>query len=457
MVKKIIFLLSFSSLLANATWWDTDWYYRIPVTINNAVENQTAKINIDFSAEGLSGNLDKNSIRIVKADDSTLVAKQEFTDNIFNDVTDTLDNGKGEIKFILEDSGTVNYYIYYDITTKPVLANSYVINGNFEHSNGSVPTNWTVGQSDIGSNAPNNEVHPIDGEGDTVTVNDSTVANTAHTGEAFHLHGYRDRDESDSKQEKVYIEKSFAVPSSNAGTVDYWFRLQGFDDVNYDYVVVTIDGQAIDHTKLSISNSKIKVSSEKYGRKEQYSNTVVDSDWTKASLDLASYAGTNITMRITSHFASDNGYRSWELLDDMEWSLNTSLSLGTQEEVPTAILSIAKDSCVLSDLINGETLPKRIPGAVVRYVVELNNTGGLAADDIELTDTLSEEFDTTSIQNLQIVDGSCDCLGVTSSSNNGANGTENGVNPIILDFGTIVAGTEETPSQKCGYFEVELQ
>jgi len=456
-IKIVLLLLVLFSISADATWWNTDWHYRMKITVNNATVHQTAKLNVDFAAEGLNGNLDENSIRLVKEDDSTLVAKQEFTDNIYNNATDDLDNGKGEIKFILEDSGTVNYYLYYDVETKAALSDSYVINGNFEHSNGSVPTDWTTGDVDIGDNAPNNEVHPLEGEGDTVTVKDSTVANTSHTGEAFHLHGYRDNDESGAKQEQIYIEKEFSVPASGVGTVDYWLRVQSFDDFNYDYFVVTINGEIIDHTKLSISNSAIEVTSEKYGRSETYSDTLVDSDWTKASLDLTDYAGTNITFRITHHLGTDDSYRSWELIDDLEWSVNTELVLGEQEEPPTAILSISKSSCVLSDLINGETQPKRIPGATIRYVVELNNTGELAADDVVLTDTISSEFDDTSIQNLQIVDGACDCLGASSASNNGANGTGNGVNPVKLDFDTILAGTTTSPTQKCGYLEVKLQ
>ena len=143
-----------------------------------------------------------------------------------------------------------------------------------------------------------------------------------------------------------------------------------------------------------------------------------------------------------------HSYNSTNTFDETQDILYSYLS---------AKLSVTKMSCILSDLINGTSMPKRIPGATIRYSVEINNTGAVAADDVQLTDSLSSEFDASSIRNLQIQSGACDCLSVASSSNNGANGTDNGTNPIILDFGTVMAGSEATPTQECGYFEVNLQ
>ena len=459
MVKKIFLIGAILTVGIHASWWDSNWHYRVPITIDSAVPNQTAKLNIDFTALGLSGDLDENSIRVVKATD-TLLAKQEFTDGLYNASTDSLNNGKGEIKFLVEESGTVTYYVYYDVVengSKTALSSGYAINGNFEHSNGSTPTGWTIGQDNIGTNAPNNEVHPTGGEGNTVMVNDSSVDNTAHTGKAFHVHGYRDRDESDSKKEHVYLEKTFTVPSSNFGTVDYFLKIQAFDDINYDYIVMSINGQAIDHTQLSISNSKITVQSDKYGKSQGYSTTVVDSGWTKASLSLASYSGNNITVRISHYFAGDNSYRSWELIDDFEWSINSSITLGSQETPPEAIMNISKRSCIITDPVNGTTNPKRIPGGTIRYAIEVSNSGSSDATDVTTTDNISSIFDEDTINNIQIQSGVCDCLGVTSISNNGVNGTTNGINPIILDFGDVLKGSVATPTIECGYFEVKLK
>ena len=120
-------------------------------------------------------------------------------------------------------------------------------------------------------------------------------------------------------------------------------------------------------------------------------------------------------------------------------------------------VDIAKTSCVISDTINLTTNPKRIPGATIRYAFEVKNIIVDDADNVIVSDDLSTFFDHSSIQNLQIQSGACDCLGVSSTSNNGANGTSNGVNPVQLDFGTVLSGSVATPSVKCGYFEVDIQ
>ena len=439
-------------------WWDTDWHYRVPITINSAVTYQTGKVNFDSQALGLGGDLDENSIRVVKAD-GTLLSQQEFTDTLYNTSTDSTNNNRGEVKFIIKDTGTITYYIYYDKIengTKSSLENSYFINGNLEHSTSSTAIGWSTGSANIGTNQPNNEAHPLAGEGSTVTAHGETVQNTAHTGKSFHLHGYRDLDESSSKKEIVYIEKTFNVPASNSDSLSYWFRIQAFDDINYDYIDVTVNGTVINHNNLGISNSNIKVVSNKYGRANSYGG-YIDVGWTKATLSLDSYAGTTITVRISHHFAGDDVYPSWQLIDDFEWSLNTTLSLFTQETSPNANLTLTKSSCVISDPINGTSNPKRITGATIRYALEIQNSGAANADNVILTDTVESIFDSSTIQNLQINAGACDCLGVTSASNNGVNGSANAVSPVKLDFGTVASTTDPaTPVVECGYFEIDV-
>lgn len=448
-----------------ASWWHSDWHYRVPITINSAVANQTGKINIDFTALGLSGNLDENSIRVVK-EDGTLLAKQEFTDILYNDATDALNNGRGEIKFIIEESGTVTYYIYVDIVengTKSALSDSYLINGNFEHSSGTTPTGWTIGQSNIGSRQPNNEVHNQSSEGTSVLVTDTggtgqtrTVTNTARTGNLFHLHGYRDNQESNNQQEQVWIEKTFTVPSSSSGTFDYWFRIQGWDQIingnNYDRFQVYVNGSLINTSALSINNTAVASYVTSYGKKSSYT-TYGDLGWTRASLNLSAYAGSTITIRIEQICGFDNGWKVWQQIDDIEWSLNASITVDTVEEPSTAELTMTKTSCVLEDPINGNENPKRIPGATIRYAFEVRNSGGEDADDVIATDNLGTEFDHNTIAYLQIQEAACNCLGVDPASQNGANGTGDGINPIKLDFGTIASES----GVKCGYFEVKVK
>jgi len=124
---------------------------------------------------------------------------------------------------------------------------------------------------------------------------------------------------------------------------------------------------------------------------------------------------------------------------------------------PLPDIQISKSSCVIQDPVNNTTNPKRIPGATIRYAFQVSNTGAANADNVIVEDNLNTKFDHNTIKNLQIKNGSCDCLGVASTSNNGANGTANGVNPVKLDFGTVAAGSTGTPTVECGYFEVDIK
>lgn len=129
---------------------------------------------------------------------------------------------------------------------------------------------------------------------------------------------------------------------------------------------------------------------------------------------------------------------------------------GNMQIVPSSrffhcLPALSKTSCVISDPVNGTSNPKRIPGATIRYALLVDNIIDETIDNVIVDDTVSNSFDAASIKNLQIQNGNCNCLGVASASNNGANGTANGVNPVKLDYGSINANTKE-----CGYFEVDI-
>jgi len=118
-------------------------------------------------------------------------------------------------------------------------------------------------------------------------------------------------------------------------------------------------------------------------------------------------------------------------------------------------VELKKSSCVINDPVN-TTNPKRIPGATIRYAVEVINKSA-SMTNVIVEDNLDSLFDTNTINHLQIQNGACDCLGTTSANNNGFNGSSAGINPVRLDFGTISSGTLQNPQIKCGYFEVKLR
>ena len=102
---------------------------------------------------GISGTFDANSPRVTRADGTTLVALQEFTDVKLGGATDAAGNARGEIRFIAQDAGAQTYWLYFDITqngAKAATALATRINGNFEHSAGATATNWTVATTGSG-------------------------------------------------------------------------------------------------------------------------------------------------------------------------------------------------------------------------------------------------------------------------------------------------------------------
>ena len=62
-------------------------------------------------------------------------------------------------------------------------------------------------------------------------------------------------------------------------------------------------------------------------------------------------------------------------------------------EVLTAALTVTKSSTVISDPFNSTTNPKRIPGAVVEYTIQVDNAaGGTTATNVTVSDNLSTEI-----------------------------------------------------------------
>jgi len=64
-------------------------------------------------------------------------------------------------------------------------------------------------------------------------------------------------------------------------------------------------------------------------------------------------------------------------------------------EIAAASLNFSKSSTVVSDPFNSTTNPKRIPGAVIEYVISISNAAGAAtATDITISDNLNTEIAT---------------------------------------------------------------
>lgn len=176
--------------------------------------------------------------------------------------------------------------------------------------------------------------------------------------------------------------------------------------------------------------------------------TAVDDGTTNVMTDDSATADDPTAVQIV--FADDTGVAAGDAQYDGKHSALSAY------EVVTATLDATKTSCVVSDPVSGTTNPKRIPGAVIRYAIDVNNTGSADATNVVLTDSVNAAFG-TSAANLEIRTGPCPavanpCAAKTGTVENNAGTTGAGSNSITLDFSTV-----ESNSHNCGYFEVTIQ
>lgn len=349
-------------------WWDPDgvgsgqdWHYRVPVTLpSTSSVNSTAKVDVNFSTLmtqlGISGTFDINSIRVIRPG-GTPAATQEYTDTVYAGATDGTGNNQGEIRWLVEDGGAQTYYIYFDITqngSKP--ANTATkINGNFESSSTGQedPTGWsgskTVGTYDA-------QVRPSE----TVSVADATTVSTDGTpnsGVFSYLVGARTNAESTDGQ-IVTLSRTFTVPSTNAGNLTVRWKPEGWDSAvnagtQYDFLSIEVVGAsttqivgptAANYTTRPFSPNyslnPISASTPGYGQYNRWDMTTGGTHtqgmtvaagaqpWWTYNFSLSAYAGQTVTLNFrTTHVTS---YRSWFLIDDVEWSVVNG-TLGTAE------------------------------------------------------------------------------------------------------------------------------
>lgn len=402
-------------------WYDegpavANWHYRVPLTVPpTAGQGSTVEIDVDFAAllDGMnidSGSvvLDPNSPRVVRGDGS-LVSEQEFTDGIFAGSLDATGNTRGQLRFLLQDVPAVDYYLYFDIIAngaKPVNP-ATVINGHFEQSIGTTPSQWTTSAVNAGGNQ-NNEVHTTN-LGQTINlaagcgnaaangldVGPNNIAGTA-TGSNWHLLGYRDLCEDGGGTELIQLTRPIAVPSGGAaGVLEFYFQVQAFDGIsnvnNYDWFEFSVNGATVNHNALGIDNTTtptLVINNNRLGRSGY--GGIRDHGWKRAQLDLTPYAGTTINFRVQSrHSNADNSYRAWLKLDDVVWSIQIA-TLGAVEAFGANITTPNDTSVVAaSEYQQGATLAIQATvdvdvNAVTADVYDDN--GVLAAADIPLFD-----------------------------------------------------------------------
>lgn len=118
--------------------------------------------------------------------------------------------------------------------------------------------------------------------------------------------------------------------------------------------------------------------------------------------------------------------------------------------VSAPVISVNKTSRVISDLINGTTNPKRIPGSVVEYCIEVTNAaGGAAASNVVVTDSIAGQ--PVSFNTGSIVTGSTACTvsDGAAEDDDAAGADETDPNGGSFNTGTSVA-TGSFPNVSAG-------
>jgi len=122
-------------------------------------------------------------------------------------------------------------------------------------------------------------------------------------------------------------------------------------------------------------------------------------------------------------------------------------------EVVTATVDASKTSCIIWDPVNLTTNPKRIPGAVVRYAVDVNNTGSADATSVSLSDGLQSDlsYGTSAPAPAAVARISTEtCTCTNPGADNGDSISESG-GTVTANYDTVAAGTHE-----CAYFDVTI-
>ena len=360
-----LFVIPAAADLRSPGWYDPnpvgsspDWHYRVPIQIQSGAVDNTVRVDVDFNTLlttlGVAGTFDVNSPRVVRPN-GVLCTTQQYTDAVYAGASDAVGNGRGEIRFLAQDNGTVTYYLYFDILengAKSAWDTDNTINGNFEFSsnNQEDPPGWTGRVYRSGYQA----MAIVNDPGRTVTDNNGNPASVttdevALTGQYCYLIGARDFTEPADRNPSTRLERTIAVPATSPGQIRIRYRIKGWDssDNNYsrwDFLrIQIISGGTTELVGPTAGNYTTLPFSPNLGRNSATSTrsgygpynywdadttgthhagmtlTPGSEPWFTVTRDLSAWAGQTITLRIQTR--NSTLYKSWFHIDDVEWSV----------------------------------------------------------------------------------------------------------------------------------------
>lgn len=122
--------------------------------------------------------------------------------------------------------------------------------------------------------------------------------------------------------------------------------------------------------------------------------------------------------------------------------------------IEAPVLSLTKSSCVYSDLVSGMSAnAKRIPGAKITYLLDIENAGTTNASDINITDSLPVGLDFATVGVVKANDNQASCVCTNGVAGLGSNATlDVSTSPTVKITGlTATAG-----KHNCVTFQVDI-
>lgn len=395
-----------------------DWHYRVPVTLPaTSSVNSTAEVDVDFAALsaqlGISGTFDINSVRVVRPG-GALATIQEYTDRIFNDVTDAAGNSRGEVKWIIQDGGAQTYFIYFDITQNGAKAANpqTPLNANFERSatGQEDPIGWTGGRFSTAFDAqvrPNETINITDGAPATAIATDGSP----NSGDFSYLIGARTAAETSTGVDRATLTRTITVPATNPGSITVRWKPEGWDSAangstTFDFIRIDIVGTVT--TELvgpTAGNYATRPFSPNLGTVAQSATAsgfnrfnnwdatttgtrtagmtvpIGSQPWWTFTQSLAPFAGQTVTLRFRTR--QQTTFRSWFLIDDIEWSIVNG-TLGAPEGFGTVGTTSASFTPGQTMAITAQVDANPVAATLPVTASVLDNTGAIVASGIRL-------------------------------------------------------------------------
>jgi len=220
-----------------------------------------------------------------------------------------------------------------------------------------------------------------------------------------------------------YSDQVDVVPGAQDQNTTWQFRNEGNMDQNFTFAAMNLTGGTVfTKTDNADTDTTYKYYYDNAGTWTEITGALVVSVDTNITIRVAadipsgaaSDAVMNIELNATAVKASDGSPEEATSGADNKTAMDTVLAEASSTtgdggtnaayngtftaqsgyEVVTAELDMTKLSCVLEDEVNSRASgnAKRIPGATIRYMFDINNTGAATATDIEIKDELAEAF-----------------------------------------------------------------